>query len=402
MDECERRLRVKKRYLAWLPLGVELCILAGYLFFVLNAGAAGVFDARNDPKIGVSAFAAALIFSALGGFIAYHHPRNAFGWLLAIVPWFWTLKGLTEAYTWYAVFAPTHHAGGTFTAWLSAFDWLPAIGTSGTILLMIFPDGHLPSRRWRPVAWLAVAAMTLVVISFAFGPGPLTSFGSIRNPLAAPHWLAGPVKAAGAAFPVLFACVLASAASLIVRARTGTATQRQQVKWLAYFSGTLLAIAIILITNGTFDAWRAAILFGALSTIPVASVIAILRYRLYEIDRIISRTLAYAIVTATLAGAYALIALVPTAVFGSGGHVPSGLVAGAVLVAAGIFRPVRRRVQNAVDHRFNRARYDAAHTIDTFAARLRDEVDMDTLKVDLESVVQRTMQPAHVSLWLKG
>src|SRR5207248_2814719 len=117
-----------------------------YLYFVLHAGAAGVVDARKDPKIGVSAFAAALIFTALGGFIAYHRPRNAFAWVLAIVPWFWTLKGLTDAYTWYAVFAPTHHAGGAFSAWLSAWDWLPAIGTSGTILLMIFPDGHLPSR----------------------------------------------------------------------------------------------------------------------------------------------------------------------------------------------------------------------------------------------------------------
>jgi hypothetical protein len=171
------------------------------------------------------------------------------------------------------------------------------------------------------------------------------------------------------------------------------------VKWLAYFSGTLIAIAIIFISNGTFDATRAAVLFGALSTVPLASVIAITRYRLYEIDRIISRTLGYAIVSAVLAGAYALVALVPTAILGTN-HVPSGLIAGATLVVVASFRPVRRRVRDAVDRRFNRGRYDAAATIKAFASRLRNEVDIDALEAELTDVVRRTMQPSDVQLWI--
>jgi hypothetical protein len=390
---------VSKRSLAWLPLIAELLIIAAYFYFVLHAGAAGVADARKDPQIGISAFSSGLIFAALGGFIAYHRPRNAFGWILATVPLFWSLKGLTDAYTWYAVFTPHHHAGGTFAAWLSAWDWFPAIGTSGTLLLMVFPNGRLPSRRWRPVAWLAVAAMTSVGISFAFTPGPLASFHSIRNPFGAPAWAAGAVKAGTLGFPLLFAAILASAASLFFRARNGTSVERQQVKWLAYFSGTLIAIAIIFISNGTFNATRAVVLFGALSTVPLASVIAITRYRLYEIDRIISRTLGYAIVSAVLAGAYALVALVPTAILGTN-HVPSGLIAGATLVVVASFRPVRRRVRDAVDRRFNRGRYDAAETIEAFASRLRNEVDIDALEAELTDVVRRTMQPSDVQLWI--
>jgi hypothetical protein len=393
-------VRISRR-LAWLPLVAELCIIAAYFYFVLHAGAAGVADARKDPQIGISAFSAGLLFAALGGFIVYHRPGNAFGWMLALVPLSWSLKGLTDAYTWYAVFAPHHHAGGTFTAWLSSWDWLPAIGTSGTLLLLVFPDGRLPSRRWRPVGWLAVATMTAVAISFAFAPGPLESFKSIRNPLGVPAWAAGTVKAGSIAFPLLFAAVVASAASLFFRARNGTPVERQQVKWLAYFSGTLIAIAIIFISRGTFDAARAAVLFGSLSTVPLASVIAITRYRLYEIDRIISRTVTYALVTAVLGGAYVLVVLVPTTVLGKG-HAPPALIAAGTLVAAALFRPVLRRVRNLIDRRFNRNRYDAAHTIEGFASHVRSEVDIDTLGAELRDVVGRTMQPAHVSLWLRG
>jgi hypothetical protein len=243
--------------------------------------------------------------------------------------------------------------------------------------------------------------MITVAISFAFASGPLESFKSIQNPFGVPEWAAGAVKAGSIGFPVLFAAVLASAASLFFRARNGTPVERQQVKWLAYFSGTLIAIAIILISRGTFDAARAAALFGALSTVPVASVVAITRYRLYEIDRIISRTMTYALVVVVLGSAYVLVALVPLLIIGTK-HTPSGLIAGGTLIVVALFRPVHRRIRDIVDRRFNRSRYDAAHTIEQFSAHLRDEVDIDTLRAELQDVAGRTMQPAHVSLWLRS
>jgi len=389
---------------------VVVWTLAGLsvLLWALGAVLWHTIDAAHVPTPGrdtlgllIEISLAVLVFGVTGGLIALRRPDNPIGWIFAGSAFLITVKACTGIYVDYGRYL---HAGDvplwSIAAWVSNWTWIPAVGSYGTFLFLLFPNGHPPSRRWRLAGWLAAAAMTLAVISVAFAPGKIDQFPYISNPLGAPAWLHGAIALGNIGFPLLPVSAAACVASIVVRYRRAGSVERTQIKWVA-FAGAFLVIGLVIdVGFGRFDQVTAPLIFGPFAAIAVASALAIQRYRLFDIDRIISRTLSYAIVTATLAGMYALIAVLPTAIVGTG-HVPSGLVAGAVLVVAAIFRPVRRRVQSGVDHRFNRARYDAVQTIDSFAARLRDQVDMSTLKVDLEAVVKDTMQPAHVSLWLR-
>jgi len=267
-----------------------------------------------------------------------------------------------------------------------------------------------PSRRWRLVGWLAGAGMALIVAGSALAPGPI---GGNRdapiNPVGIPDGgqVLSVVGAIG--FVAFFVAIFGSVVSLIVRFRRARHVERQQLKWLSY-AAVLVGMTVIfgLLVDAVWGETRWATnlsngtLTGSLVCVPVAVGIAVLRYRLYEIDRLISRTLVYAVLTVVLGLGYGGVVLVLGQSFGGvTGNPPSWAVAGATLAVAALFQPVRRRLQAIVDRRFNRRRYNAAKTIQGFSARLRDEVDLDTLAAELLGVVEQTMQPTRVSLWLR-
>lgn len=387
--------------LAWLPLAIGIAEILGYFYFTIPAARMGVQLAKDDLRLAPVIIPGAVVLGIVGGFVASRRPRNPIGWLFALaIPIVW-LKGLTDGIVFYTHYARNDEVpGGVVAAWMSAWDYIPAVGALGGFVFLLFPDGRLPSRRWAPVAWLAGIGVVSAVVNSAFFEGPLSSFPDISNPYPAPSWLQGPVKALGAGIVLLPTTFLAGVASLVVRARSGSPVLRSQVKWVAY-AGTFFAIAFASTLIFGFTLVTATLVFGSIAMLAVASAIAIMRYRLFEIDRLISRTLSYAFISAFLAGLFVLVAVVPTAVVGAGGRTPDWLVAVATLIVAAMFRPVRRRVQSAVDHRFNRGRYDAARTIEAFAARLREEVDIDTVGAELTTVVSETMRPAHATLWLR-
>jgi hypothetical protein len=266
----------------------------------------------------------------------------------------------------------------------------------------LFPTGRLLSPRWRPVAWLAGAATAA-----------LTVLGALRvelepvpdRPIANPIGIAAvedpeqsPVG--GALFLMLVVLAAVALGSLVIRFRRSRGEERQQLKWFTYAGALLLPGAVL----ATFvnDTVGNLIFASPIVFVPVAAGIAILRYRLYDIDRIINRTLVYGLLTALLAGIYTGVVLVMGQVFGGvGTDPPSWVVAGATLAAAALFQPARRRIQGVVDRRFNRRKYNAAKTVEAFSLRLRDEVDLEALSAELLAVADQTMQPTTASLWLR-
>jgi hypothetical protein len=264
-----------------------------------------------------------------------------------------------------------------------------------TLLLLLFPDGRVPSPRWRWVAWASVAAVVLVSLEmFSGDAGDVQGFVSPMPVVGSFDVFLFPGLALG------LVAAIASVVALLIRYRRSSGVVREQMKWFAY-----AAVATIVLTPGRFEGLNHLLPLSiaglvSIAILPIAIGVAVTRYRLYDIDRIISRTLAYAAITMVLAIPYVFLALLPSAVFG-GRHVPGWVVAVTTLLVVTIFRPVRARVRNAVDRRFNRERYDAERTIDEFTSRLRDDIDLDTLTGEIRGVVTRTMQPAHVSLWVK-
>jgi hypothetical protein len=294
--------------------------------------------------------------------------------------------------------------------------WAPALGLLGTYLILLFPDGRLPSRRWRPVAWLSGAVIVLASAGVALFPEPLHYLGGIKNPFG----LYGYPEVAYALFNVLVLlplCILASAASLIVRFRRSGSEVRVQIKWIAFAAslmglGLLVEVVSALIvapdnfgTGGTQPFWLK-LLQDAVTLsqagIAVAVGFAVLKHRLYDIDVVINRTLVYGALTATLVAVYfgGVVSLQYAfrVLTGSGSQLA---VVASTLAIAALFNPLRRRIQSFVDRRFYRNKYDAVKTLATFNARLRDETDLETLSGDVIGVVRETMQPAHVSMWLR-
>jgi hypothetical protein len=338
-------------------------------------------------------------FAGTGAFVASHRPENPVGWLLSAIPLLLLLNFLGETSYWYA--AREHPADpGTAAelgAWLANTSWVPAVIVVLVFLPLLFPTGRPPTARWRVVAWAGAAAGVVLFVTSAFDDAPLENYPWIDNPLGVVD-IPPLLDAIGVA--LWFGAALAAAASLVVRFRRSRGVERLQLKWFTA-AGTVLVLAFAVSFSladliGDEASW--AIIATAFLALGLAVAVGVLRYRLYDIDVVINRALVHGTLTATLAGAYLVSVLLVGLAVGRSGLA----VAVSTLAVAGLFRPARARIQAAVDRRFYRRRYDAVLTLDAFAARLRDELDLEALGADLREVVNETVQPAHVSLWLRS
>jgi hypothetical protein len=349
-----------------------------------------------------------VIDATVGAIVASRRPENPVGWLLCLSGVATSTSTFTSQYAIYALLAePNSLPAGEAMAWISAW-MLPIMNGVQVFYLLLFPTGRLPSRRWRWLAWLTAAYILVGVITAAFSPGAyLGALGQIRNPLG----IEGFTQFYKAIlYTVNPALIIAAVFSLLVRLRRAVGVERQQLKWLAYAAGGLAIVSILLIITIALDTprwyeWSVNVILTAVTPgVPIAIGIAILRYRLYEIDVIINRTLVYGSLTTGLVALYfggvATIQAILQALTGRE-ELPQLVVVASTLVIAALFNPLRRRVQNLVDRSFYRRKYDAAKTLETFSAKLRDETDLNSLNSDLLWVVRDTMQPEHVSLWLR-
>jgi MFS family permease len=392
---------MKRTAFAWIVFGMTAACVIGAAFL----------PDEDWERSSIVILGIAVVFtSACGALIASRRSDNATGWILLAIA-FSIASGLlaTQWANRALVDHPGSIPGGSAAAWFQSWLWTPLSGLFA-LLVLLFPTGHVLSRRWRLIGWVIGASAVLVCISVAFDPGPFQTFPKVQNPLGVEVFSRAP-DLFGALAGVWITTIPAAMLSLFLRFRRATSAERQQIKW--FFFATTAAIVLILLNPLTFalNGGRDPVVFGvstgfafpiiAFALLPASIALAILRHRLYDIDRIISRTLSYAVITALLGGTFALVVLVPAAAFGTGRR-PDWLVAVATLSVAALFRPVRRRVQRVVDQRFNRARYDAEHTIALFTTRLRAQIDIDALGMELCAVVNTTVQPSRVSLWLPG
>ena len=343
--------------------------------------------------------------SVVGALISSHRPENPIGWIFLADGFCY---GLLSAGDQYAIYALLTNPGalplGAEASWLGQWIWAPGLGLSLVFLPLLFPDGHPPSHRWRPVGWLGGLFIGLTVVSSMIllwperGPALLTGDESPSHVVQ--------VLVDFIAVPMLFVAGLGAVVSLLVRFRRARGDERQQIKWFA--SATALTLVWILLFGQTTLRGLPGIIVDlsallVIPSIPIATGIAILRYRLYDIDRIINRTLVYGALTAMLVAVYVGGVTVTHAIFGAltgQEQQPQLAVVVSTLVIAALFMPLRRRIQAFIDRRFYRRKYDATKTLEAYSARLRDETDLDALSDDLVEVVKETMQPSHISLWL--
>jgi hypothetical protein len=393
--------------LAWGLAGLAVLALLASLRLTLLVDAAGL-NGRAGTAATAAAYATVALAlassAAVGAVLASRRPGHPVGWLLLGVALAVALGVVVEGYAKYGlVVRPGSLPGARYLVGFAEVSftvvWLSCAG----FVLLLTPTGSLPSPRWRWWARVAAAAPALAVLAAAVQPDPLAPdwYG---NPLAVPA-LSRLLSVPGvAAIVVVLASVPVGAASLAVRFRRARGTERLQLRWLA-LAGTLAAgLLLVGLVAGVLgmDPVVLACLSLCVALLPLATGAAVLRYRLYDLDRIVSRTLAYGLLTVLLGLGYTAAVLVAGQAFGGiGGQPPSWAVAGLTLAVAAAFQPARRRVQRLVDRRFNRRRYDAARTVDAFAARLRDQVDLRALHGELLAVVDQTVQPASAWLWLR-
>ena len=390
-------------WLAWSVVALSVALLVGGIALSRAAGYA-VPDLPLGGETEDGSVVANLVtlvpFSVVGAIIASRHPRNTIGWLFCSVGVTIGLNSFTGDYAefWLASGFGTSSLGET-AAWFSSWLWILLVYFPASLLLLLFPDGRLPSPRWRPVAWGVALGTTGGVLGYALKAGPLVDFPQIANPYGVDSPVVGMVGVAGSI--VAAGSMVASAVSLIVRLRRAGSEQRQQIKWLAYGGavvvGTICVGALIIPWSVPVSIL---IMSVSLLGLPVFTGIAIVRHRLYDIDLLINRTLVYGSLTVLLAATYVGGVVGLQRVFiAAAGHTSTLAVVASTLAIAALFNPLRRRVQGFVDRRFYRSKYDARKTLEGFSEKLRDETDLDALSDHLEGVVRETMQPTHVSLW---
>jgi hypothetical protein len=370
---------------------------------VVGVGASLVLQVLNGTAgLGSVPLPAAVAFAVVGALVASRQPDNKVGWLLLAAGLCTAVTSFGESYARYALItAPGSLPGGVYGPWV-AVTLFGMVAILAIFLPLYFPTGRLLSPRWRPILWAGIGYLLCAVVGNNLQPGPLEwlpGAAAARNPvvyLPAAKPLLDVILALSA--PCFLVGVGGAVAALVVRFRRARGIERQQLKWFTYAAA--LAPLPFLAYEYAYSISQV-LLALILPLVPISVGIAILRYRLYEIDRIINRTLVYGLLTAVLGLCYVAGSLVFVLVAGTGTDPPSWLVAAATLAAAAVFRPARRRIQAVVDRRFNRRKYDAAKTIEAFSTRMRDQVDLDTLSAELLAVVDQTMQPTAASLWLR-
>jgi hypothetical protein len=364
---------------------------------------------HDEPEGGYVAYAtlSALVFSAfalVGAIVAIRRPRNLVGWCFGAGALLWSLGVLSSGLYWHMAFGRTNPpVAADYVAWLGTWTFLPAFVLLLALVPLLFPTGAPPSPRWRKVGWTAAVAGVVATVSTALAPGSLEAadFPWVDNPFGVGGL--GLDTLAAVSFPVVGATAFASIASLVVRYRRAHGVERQQLKWVA---GAACLLVVGAIGGSVATPWLGSgagwigILLGLLG-ISIAVGVALLRHRLYDLDVVVNRTLVYAGLTALLAATYLVCVLLLQLVASGAAGGSSLAVAVSTLAVAALFRPARERIQHAVDHRFYRRKYDAAHTVEELSARLRDQVDLATLDRELRAVVRETLHPTHVSLWLR-
>jgi len=400
--------------LAALCVALFLASVALWFLLVRSDQASGSLGA-DLTVAGLLLYLPFLAFPIVGALIASGRPENPIGWILLADGLLWMLVSVTDFYGVYGLALPGSVPFPLVMGGLNNWLWVPAVGLFGTYLLLLFPDGRLPSGRWRPLAWLSGAVIVLASIGVMLAPGPLQELGGVRNPFGVEgvSWL---WKAGTAILLMLPLCMLASASSLMMRYRRSGGEVREQIKWIA-FAASVVVIVYLLAVVASFvvpsvtwfvaasPLWLNILDYAALvslTVVPIAVGFAVSKYRLYDIDIIINRTLVYGSLTATLIAVYfgGIVVLQRVFVLLTGQQSTLAVVASTLMIAA-LFNPLRRRIQSFIDRRFYRRKYDAAKTLEVFSAKLRDETDLKVLSDDLVSVVRETIQPAHVSLWLR-
>ncbi len=395
------------RAAAWLAWSLWAISLALIVF-------GGLLDTLTPPipVRGASPPGSAVLFRALllafptvGALVASRRPENPIGWIFCGGGLVNVVQDFALRYADYTLYAQ-HGAlpGGRYMAWISSWVGSSSLMVLAVLLFLLFPNGRLPSRRWRPVVWMAVGGGVIVALAVALRPGALDTH-SIANPLGFGGGIGSVLQVlgnvGGALVPV---SLLASVTSLILRLRGARGDERQQLKWFVYAAvlmvGGVAGSLVFSTGRASSIAWFMVIL--GFMVLPICTGIAILKYRLYDIDRIINRTLVYGALTATLVLVYlgGVVMLQGTFRAFTGGDSTLAVVASTLAIAA-LFGPLRRGIQAFIDRRFYRKKYDAAKTLATFSARLRDETDLAALGDDLIDVVRETVQPDHVSLWLR-
>lgn len=397
-----RRPGRRKLLVVW---GAWLIDFGLVVFGVASALARGPADVYAIAA-GLMGSFAAVSLATVGAILVTRMPSNAVGWLLwfagVLLGWSWGLSGAMVAGL----------PGGVWLLLVGNLMWVPAVVLVGVFVPLLYPTGHLPSPRWRAILILASVAMALATISAALSPfGPGNAPPGVSNPLAVSGTMAGVLSVIGVATTLAaVVCFSLAVASLIIRYRRASGVERAQLKWYAAMAALIgVSFAVALVASGTTSgplaivsngAWL--LLFVGLALLPVAIGIAILRYRLYEIDRLVSRTISWALVSAIVGAMFVGSILVLQAVLAPLTKSNTIAVAGSTLVVFGLFQPLRRRVQRVVDRRFNRARVDADRIVAAFAGRLRDEVDLTQLGTQITSTVAGTVEPVSVGLWLRS
>jgi hypothetical protein len=388
--------------LAWGSCALSLVLTAlSLLLLILNLSYpnAHLYEPWLDNTL------TAISYAPVGALIASRHPENPVGWLLCLYGFVISLSYFSAEYAIYALLAqPDSLPAGEAMAWV--FSWmLPLVIGFSTLSYLLFPTGRLPSRRWRWAVWLTVAFIVVGVLLGAFSSGPLTDLGPIRNPLG----IGGLANIYSAVLYTTFSVLLVAVISTVfVRLRRAVGAERQQIKWFAYaVAANAIAVVVAYVIPGLIETppWFEWVGFAlnniVIPAIPIAIGIAILRYRLYDIDILINRTLVYGTLTAMLVALYfgVIVVLQRLFILLTSQQSTLAVVASTLLIAA-LFTPLRQRIQSFVDRRFYRRKYDATKTLEAFSTRLRDETDLEALNGDLVGVVRETMQPAHVSVWL--
>jgi len=392
--------RTSRRVAAVMAVATLTMMAASIVLLIPNAVGRTLEDFGSNGVVGL---AVSCTYPIVGWLIASRRPGNRIGWIFLVVGLSQALEALATMYATYGlVTVPGSLPFADFASWVQVWAWIPGYLLLG-LLVLLFPDGELPSPRWRPALWIAALSFTLMLV-----PESLVAWFHRGAILLDPNWdttvgAVGPVASTLQLIGVLLSLLVAisAVAAVVVRFRRSSGIERQQFKWVA-FAG-IAEIVMLWLTTGQFLPTPldliAAGLIGPL--VPIVTAIAILRYRLYEIDRIISRTLSWAAVTGVLLVVFTGAVIGLEAALAGITQGQTLAVAASTLVAFALIQPVRRRIQVAVDRRFDRARYDGERTSAEFFERLRDEVDLAAVTSDLDATVRRALAPGSIGVWLR-